>query len=268
MATSSQEQSPQPQFTYQNRARAESFGADAERYDRTRPRYPEEMIRAIVEAGPGPNVVDVGTGTGIAARQFLAAGCQVLGVEIDPRMAKLARKRGVTVEVSGFEAWDPAGRRFDLLVAGQAWHWVDPVAGAVKAASVLRPAGRVAVFWNIGRLDPDLDAAFAEVHRRVAPASDVAHEERTSGPDALAADGLRQTGLFTEPEIWRFPWDRRYTRDALLDEFLSHSNIQLLPPETRAALLAGIGEEIDRVGGSFTMHYTATVITASRLATD
>ncbi|MCW2935319.1 MAG: hypothetical protein JWM19_6281 [Actinomycetia bacterium] len=29
-------------------------------------------------------------------------------------------------------------------VAAQAWHWVDPVAGAAKAAVVLRPGGRLA----------------------------------------------------------------------------------------------------------------------------
>ncbi len=127
---------------------AESFGADAERYDRARPSYPAALVERIVAASPGPDVLDVGCGTGIAARQFQAAGCRVLGVGPDPRMADLARQRGFGVEVATFEAWDPAGRAFDAVIAGQAWHWVDPVAGAAKAAQVLRPGGRLAVFWN------------------------------------------------------------------------------------------------------------------------
>jgi SAM-dependent methyltransferase len=127
---------------------AESFGADAERYDRARPSYPAALVERIVAASPGPDVLDVGCGTGIAARQFQAAGCRVLGVDPDPRMADLARQRGFGVEVATFEAWDPAGRAFDAVIAGQAWHWVDPVAGAAKAAQVLRPGGRLAVFWN------------------------------------------------------------------------------------------------------------------------
>lgn len=48
----------------------------------------------------GPDVVDVGCGTGVAARQFQAAGCRVLGVEPDLRMAELARQTGVDVEVA------------------------------------------------------------------------------------------------------------------------------------------------------------------------
>ncbi len=48
---------------------AESFGADAERYDRVRPHYPQAMVERIVVASPGRNILDVGIGTGIAARQ-------------------------------------------------------------------------------------------------------------------------------------------------------------------------------------------------------
>jgi hypothetical protein len=65
----------------------------------------------------------------------------VLGVEPDARMAGFARRTGVEVEMATFEAWEPAGRTFDAVVAGQAWHWVNPVAGAAKAAQVLREAG-------------------------------------------------------------------------------------------------------------------------------
>jgi SAM-dependent methyltransferase len=99
------------------------------------------MVHRIVAGSPGSDVLDVGVGTGIEARQFQAAGCRVLGVEPDARMADFARCSGVEVEEATFEAWDPAGRNFDAVVAGQAWHWVDPVAGAAKAADGIRQAG-------------------------------------------------------------------------------------------------------------------------------
>src|SRR3954470_19463645 len=135
-----------PPEPHQYRQAPESFGRGPGRHDRARPGYPDAMVERIVAAGPGPDVLDVGCGTGIVARQFQAAGCTVLGVEPDPRMAGFARRTGVETEVATFEAWDPAGRAFDAVVAGQAWHWVDPVAGAAKAAQVLRPEGRLAVF--------------------------------------------------------------------------------------------------------------------------
>jgi len=75
---------------HHHREIAESFGTDAERYDRARPRYPQAMVDRIVATSPGPDVLDVGCGTGIAARQFQAADCTVLGVDVDARMAEVA----------------------------------------------------------------------------------------------------------------------------------------------------------------------------------
>src|SRR3984957_3579617 len=127
---------------------AESFGADAGRYDRARPGYPAAMVDRIVAESPGRDVVDAGCGTGISARLFQGAGCRVLGVDPDPRMADMARKSGLEVEMAKFEQWDAAGRTFDAVIAGQAWHWVDMAAGAAprRAARGLlervRSAGR------------------------------------------------------------------------------------------------------------------------------
>jgi SAM-dependent methyltransferase len=90
-------------------------------------------------------VLDVGCGTGIAARQFQAAGCRVLGVDPDARMAEAARRSGVGVEVAAFEAWEPAGRAFDAVIAGQAWHWGGPGRGSGQGgagAAARRAAGR------------------------------------------------------------------------------------------------------------------------------
>jgi 16S rRNA A1518/A1519 N6-dimethyltransferase RsmA/KsgA/DIM1 with predicted DNA glycosylase/AP lyase activity len=61
------------------------------------------MVDRMVAAGPGADVGAVGPGTGIAARQFRAAGCRVLGVEPDARMAQWARQRGLEVEVATFD---------------------------------------------------------------------------------------------------------------------------------------------------------------------
>src|SRR5690242_2498239 len=137
-----------PSEPHHHRDVAESFGADADRYDRARPRYPDALLKRIVEAAPGADVLDVGTGTGIVARQLRERGCRVLGVEVDPRMAEVARRYGVDVEVAAFEAWDAAGRTFDAVVSGQTWHWIDPETGAVQAARALRPGGPLVLFWN------------------------------------------------------------------------------------------------------------------------
>src|SRR3954452_10575594 len=97
------------------------------------------MYDVLLADGGALDVLDVGSGTGIVARQLAARGCRVLGLEPDPRMAEIARRRGTEMEVAAIEDWEPGGRSFDLVTSGQAWHWVDPAQGAARVAEALRP---------------------------------------------------------------------------------------------------------------------------------
>jgi SAM-dependent methyltransferase len=228
------------------------------------------MVERIVATNPGPDVLDVGCGTGIEARQFQAAGCKVLGVEPDARMAAFARRTRVEVEVATFEAWDPAGRSFDAVVAGQAWHWVDPVAGAAKAAQVLRPGGRLAPFWHVFQPPPEVADAFVVVYQRVVPDSPFNLQATKQTLDtyqvlfAKAADGIRKVGGFSDPEQWRFDWERSYTRDEWLDQMPTQGPLTRLLSDKLAEVLEGVGAAIDAMGGSFTMPSTTVAVTAAR----
>jgi SAM-dependent methyltransferase len=242
---------------------------DAERYDRTRPGYPQALVGRIVESSPGRDTLDVGIGTGISARPFQAAGCRVLGVDADGRMAEWARRSGFEVEVAKFEDWDPAGRMFDLVVAGQTWHWVDPVAGAAKAGEVLRPGGRLAVFWNVFQFPGDMSDALARVYDRVLPGSPFFQGlsgglSTYSGQFTKAANGIRAAGGFGPPEQWQFDWERHYARAEWLDQVPTWGGHNQFPPAKLDELIAGIGAVVDAVGGRFTMGYAAMVVTAVR----
>ena len=260
---------PAPE-SHQYRQVAESFGIDPERYDRARPRYPEALVARILAGSPGPGILDVGCGTGIAARQFRAAGGRVLGVEPDERMADFARRTGIEVEVATFEAWDSAGRTFDAVVAGQAWHWVDPVAGAAKAARVLRPGGRLAAFWHVFEPPQDVAEAVGAVYRRVVPDSPFSLAARPGQADrnatlftSKAADGMREAGGFGEPEQWRYDWERSYTGDEWLEQLASSGAVTQLPPDKLAEVLAGAGAALQEMGERFTVSMITVAIIAS-----
>jgi SAM-dependent methyltransferase len=251
---------------------AESFGTDPQRYDRARPGYPDALVARIIAGSPGPDVLDVGCGTGIAARQFQAAGRTVLGVEPDARMAEFARAGGLEVEVATFEDWQPAGRTFDAVIAAQSWHWVDPAAGAVKAAEVLRPGGRLAIFGHVYEPPAEVAEPFAAAFRRAVPDSPF-----NNRPDqtplamyeagyAKFADTIRETGSFDEPERWRFDWEQRYTRDQWLELLPTTGGLTRLPRDKTAEILDAVGAAIDSVGGHFTMSYTTLATTAVRVS--
>ena len=255
---------------------AESFGVDAERYDRARPRYPDALIQRVIAASPGIEILDVGCGTGIGARQYRAAGCTVLGVDPDARMAEVARQTGVEVEIGNFETWDANGRSFDAVVAGQAWHWVDPVQGADKAAQVLRPHGLLALYWHVFDPPTEVGDAFDDVLHRVAPDAPLWNRPADSsnpgkpafdlqqGNLTRAADGVRTAGGFGEPEQWRFEWQRHYTRDEWLDHLPTTGQLTQLRPDRLATVLEAVGTAIDSIGGGFTMQYVTLAAAATR----
>jgi SAM-dependent methyltransferase len=244
---------------HRDRDLASSFGAEAARYDRTRPTYPSALIDWMGESGLG-NALDVGCGTGQVARLLLAKGWNVRGVESDVRMAGVAIAHGVKVDVSTFEAWDGLPGSFDLVCSGQAWHWIDPEVGYAKAAALLRPGGRLVVFWNRYRYEPAVAAAIAQCVGRHAP--DVAADSVFFGTvadnrAAIEAEDLarcRAAGL-GEPEVRVFEHARTQTLDEWFDEAPSHSQILRLPERVRWAMFAELSEVIEEASGD-TVHVT------------
>jgi SAM-dependent methyltransferase len=255
------------------RERARLFDREADRYDRTRPSYPDALVDQVLGTSPGDlSVLDVACGTGIASRLMAQRGAQVLGVELNPAMAGIAERHGIRTEVAAFETWDPAGRTFDRVTCAQAWHWLDPDVRAAKVASVLRPGGRLCLIWNIGGYPDDLAGALEAAYRRTlppdAPPLVIGYAaNRTASPlgdlDEVTSQ-LQRGDWFRESTMETFPWRRTYSRDEWLDELQSHSDHAALAPDVRARLLDEVGTTIDSFGGSFDMPYAAILITAIR----
>lgn len=258
---------PSEDAPFRNRALAESFGANAERYDRTRPSYPRALADAVLAGLQQPKVVDAGIGTGLSSRPFRDAGADILGVDADVRMAEVARSHGFTVDVSKFEEWASPDSGFDAVISGQAWHWIDPVAGAARAGEVLRPGGRLALFWNYGDPEKEMAAAFVKVYQSVdtglatIPWTTPALQgyERTLTP---ATAGIDAAEVFTAPAELRFDWTDTITRDSWLEQVPLARGHNRIPPDRLAELLDGLGTAIDRHGGSFTMNYTTVGLRA------
>lgn len=248
---------------YANRVRAESFGSIAENYDRYRPSYPAALIDDLVALSPS-SVLDVGCGTGKAAVLLAARGLSVLGVEIDERMADVARSHGLAVEVGAFETWDAAGRSFDLIVSGQAWHWIDPTLGVPKAVRLLRPGGTLALFWNFYATREPLATQIDVVYRKHVP-------ELMSSLDALKEANrhrpylapLESSGLFSSIETRKYPWEHLIDTASWIGMVRTHSDHLMLAPDRREALLADVTAVIDASGGQVANDVTTYLILAT-----
>jgi SAM-dependent methyltransferase len=254
--------------------RSRLFDQEAEAYDRFRPTYPDAVIDELLGPVPaGLDVLEVGCGTGIASRQMAQRGAKVLGVELAPRMAEIARDHGVDVEIAAFEAWDAAGRTFDRVTSAQAWHWLDLPIATAKAAAVLRLGGTLGLIWNVGCQPDDLADALEEVYESIVPpgghrlfrgyAADRLSDFKTGLESEI--DAISASPDFGAPTEKWFPWTRAYQRDEWLNQLVSRSDHAALEPMVRDRLFEAIGAAIDDQGGSFAMNFETVLITATRL---
>jgi len=244
-----------PSDSYADRERAESFGSVAQQYDRFRPSYPPALIDDLVALRPA-GVLDVGCGTGKAAVLLAGRGLSVLGVEVDGRMAEVARGHGIPVEVSAFESWDAAGRVFDLLTCAQAWHWIDPEAGAAKAAALLRPGGTLALFWNYDDLEPGTRDALQDVYRRLAP--ELAQSVVVGGGrqnERPHVEELQASGHFASIEKRTYRWEIARTVDEWLATTATHSDHLRLEPALREQVMAELADVLGSLGDAVVSRY-------------
>ncbi|HEV7959309.1 MAG TPA: class I SAM-dependent methyltransferase [Acidimicrobiales bacterium] len=135
------------------RERRDVFGEAVEQYANARPGYPEDLIEDVLAYGdPASDILEVGAGTGKATVAFAARGVSMTCLEPDARMAaRLAAECAafpkVSIVTSRFETW-AAPTTFDVLIAAQSWHWVDPARRWDLAHRAVHAGGAIAVFWN------------------------------------------------------------------------------------------------------------------------
>ena len=147
------------------------FGEAADDYSRHRPGFPDEFFDHVRRYGigvPGQRVLDLGTGTGTLARGFARRGCQSVGLDPSPRMLDQAREldraAGVAVAYveAGAEASGLPSASFDVVCAGQCWHWFSRGQAAAEVGRLLRPSGFAIIAYFTYLSDPGTIGAATE----------------------------------------------------------------------------------------------------------
>ena len=133
---------------------AADFGKTSADYARYRPGFPSSFFQRLAAHGvgcAGQRILDLGTGTGTLARGFAQTGAAVVGLDVSANQidaaAKLDREAGVRVEyvVGRAEATGLSAAAFDIVVAGQCWHWFDSAAAMAEITRLLKPDGRLVI---------------------------------------------------------------------------------------------------------------------------
>ena len=129
-------------------------------YIRYRPGYPPALLDLLAkECGLRPDhvIADIGSGTGLLSKLFLENGNPVFGVEPNAEMRaggeEFLHDFSIFTSINGSaEATTLAGSSVDFVVAGQAFHWFDPVKARREFLRILKPSGFVVIAWNDRRI--------------------------------------------------------------------------------------------------------------------
>lgn len=135
-------------------ARTVDFGRAASDYAQHRAGFPDRFFdRLVAQLGlaPGLTALDLGTGTGTVARGLAIRGLDVTALDPSPALMEEARaldaQAGVSIDyhVGKAEQLALADASFDLVTAGQCWHWFDRSTAAHEVARILKPGGALII---------------------------------------------------------------------------------------------------------------------------
>jgi SAM-dependent methyltransferase len=130
------------------------FGKTAADYARHRAGFPEQFFDRLSAIGvirPGLTALDLGTGTGTIARGFARRGLHVIGLDKSEALMEAAKQLdaeahvGVRYVKAAAESTGLGAGTFDLVTAGQCWHWFERERAAVEARRVLKLGGRLVI---------------------------------------------------------------------------------------------------------------------------
>ncbi len=225
---------------------SDRFLGRVENYARHRPGYPAaaiDLLETRCGLRPGIVAVDLGSGTGILSALLLERGARVFGIEPNREMrsyADLALRGDYHGREGTAESTGTPSHFFDLLVAGQSFHWFDPRRTRAEALRILKPGAWAALIWNER---PKESMPFLEDYeallRRYAPEYDAVARLRAQ------EDGIRQ--FFGQaPELAMFPNQQLLDFEGLAGRVLSSSYAPMRDRPEHAPLMAGLREVFDR----------------------
>lgn len=237
------------------------YSAVASAYNRSRPRYPQELLDRVLDLVRLPEratILELGCGPGIATVALARLGFSILALEPSQEACQLARQNcaaypNVEIENTSFEEWERQERQFDAVVAASSFHWISPEVASVKAARSLHSNGFLILLWNTPP-QPEYDvyqSLLHEIYGEYAPslAKYEGQDEHQQNLDKVAREAIA-SGLFKDLVAENLTPKVTYSIDDYLALLSTLSPYIALQTETRDTLFNALKNQLTQNLGS------------------
>ena len=218
---------------------AYNFGLTAEDYTKHRAGFPDEFFNRVFNEGivrKGDSLVDLGTGTGTLSRGFAMRGCKVVGVDISAQLLEQARelseRQQLDIEFRFAKAEETGlpDESFDVVSAGQCWHWFDRPRAGAEVMRLLKPGG-VVLIAHFDWLP--LDGNVVDLTEKLIQKYNPAWYERFGNKAGVYPDWYRDLGEagFENIVSFSFDMDVPYTADGWRGRIRASSGVGASLPD-------------------------------------
>lgn len=136
-------------MTSDNQANIDRFNGFADIYDQHRPQPPVVLTNILTQllGDTMPAlVVDLGSGTGLSTRMWAGIAREVIGIEPNADMRRVAEEQtpasaGIRFQHGFSTRTGLPDEAVDIICCSQSFHWMEPETTLAEAARVLQPGG-------------------------------------------------------------------------------------------------------------------------------
>jgi len=255
--------------------RRKSFDLAAERYDASRPKYPEWLIKDLVaKTGLDENsrILEVGPGTGQLTLQLAKLGFSLVGVELGGNLARIAQSNlkgheKVEIVTSDFDEYPLPEGYYDLIIAATSFHWLNPATRFQRTGSAIKDQGFLAIIstHHINGGTSDFFRDSQKCYSRWDPGTTEEYHLPEESEVELRKweDDLSSCFGTWYSETYR--WRETYTSIDYVSLLMTYSDIITMNRRNRDGLLECIARTIDsEYGGSITKQYLSELFIARK----